>query len=211
MQRSKIMRYNRPSAKTLDLLLQYEVGGGEKYYNKYLSKFTWPGGHSGPTIAVGIDCAYYTSEELKSMFSFLSKENVELVLGAIGKTGIAGKQYTPVLREAGIEVSWKRALEIFETTTWPKYARLAEKAFPGLTEFHPDAYGTIVSIVFNRGTSMRGGSRLEMRNIKELVMNKKYKDIAGEIRSMKRLWVGKNLDGLLYRREAEASLIESVA
>jgi len=55
---------NAPSKNTLDLLLEYEVGGGQSYYNKKLSRFTWPGGASGPTIGIGIDTAYYTSKEL---------------------------------------------------------------------------------------------------------------------------------------------------
>lgn len=205
------MKYNRPSLKTLDLLLQYEVGGGEKYYNKFLSKFTWPGGYSGPTIAIGIDCAYYTANELEQLFSFLPKESIKLIVGSVGKTGKAGQEYTTILKKAGIEVPWKKASEIFETKTWSKFATLAEKAFPGLETFPPDAYGAIVSLVFNRGTSMSGSSRLEMRNIKALVPLNKYKEIAAEIRSMKRLWQNKKLEGLLHRREAEAQLIESVA
>jgi GH24 family phage-related lysozyme (muramidase) len=47
-----------------------------------------------------------------------------------------------------------------------------------------------------------------MRNIKNLVPKKNYKSIAREIRSMKRLWLNKGLDGLLERREAEAKQIE---
>jgi len=65
----------KPSQKTLDLLLQYEVGGGKFYYEKYLSKFTWPGGASGPTIAIGVDCGYYIPLELENIFFFLEQDN----------------------------------------------------------------------------------------------------------------------------------------
>jgi GH24 family phage-related lysozyme (muramidase) len=47
-----------------------------------------------------------------------------------------------------------------------------------------------------------------MVNIKDLVANKDYKGIAKEIRSMKRLWEGKGLDGLLKRRDKEAKMVE---
>jgi GH24 family phage-related lysozyme (muramidase) len=47
-----------------------------------------------------------------------------------------------------------------------------------------------------------------MKNIAPLVINKDYKKIAEQIRSMKRLWIGKNLDGLLTRREKEAKMVE---
>ena len=50
-----------------------------------------------------------------------------------------------------------------------------------------------------------------MLNIKNLVATKNYKGIAKEIRSMKRLWEGKGLDGLLKRREREAKMVESCA
>ena len=36
-------------------------------------------------------------------------------------------------------------------------------------------------------------------------------DIAKQLRAMKRLWVGKGLDGLIARREAEARLVEQSA
>jgi GH24 family phage-related lysozyme (muramidase) len=48
-----------------------------------------------------------------------------------------------------------------------------------------------------------------MVNIKNLIPKKDYKKIAKEFRSMKRIWLGKGLDGLLDRRESEAKLIES--
>jgi len=67
----------------------------------------------------------------------------------------------------------------------------------------------LVSIAFNRGTSTKGPSRVEMVNIRNLVANKDYKGIAKEIRSMKRLWEGKGLDGLLKIREQEAKMVES--
>lgn len=204
------MKLNDPSQKTLDLILKYEVGGGQSYYEKRLSKFTWPGGASGPTIGIGIDTAYYNTQEIASIFDFLPKEQIELIQGASGKTGQRGKEYTVELRKAGIVVSWDNALEIFKELTWPKFARAAERAFPDLEKLHEDAYGAIVSLVFNRGTSMKGDSRSEMRTIRALVPEKKYKEIAKQIRSMKRIWRGKNLDGLLERRDAEAALVESV-
>lgn len=201
----------QPNAATLKLLFDYEVGGGEAYYNKYLSKFTWPGGASGPTIGIGVDCGYYTAEELAKIFYFLSSEQIKLIQGASGKTGERGKEYTKILRDAGITVNWDQANEIFKTLTWPKFSKLAEKAFPGLDKLCDNAYGAIVSLVFNRGTSMTGSSRSEMRNIRDLVAKKNYKGIAREFRSMKRIWEGKGLDGLIARREAEAKLVESCA
>jgi GH24 family phage-related lysozyme (muramidase) len=199
----------KPSLDTLKLLFDYEVGGGKPYYDKYLSKFTWPGGASGPTIGIGVDCGYYTKEEIAKIFHFLKNDQIKLIQGASGKTGSSGKEYTKILREAGIVVSWDQAKEIFESLTWPKFARLTEKAFPEVEELCDNAYGALVSLVFNRGSAMQGDSRLEMRNIRDLVPKKNYKGIAKELRKMKRIWQGKGLDGLLERREAETKLVET--
>ena len=184
----------QPSKEALDLILEYEVGGGRAYYEKYLSGPTWPGGASGMTLAIGIDCGYYTATELGKIFSFLP-----------------AKQYTSSNKNDGIRVTWDQAVSIFNTYTWPKFASLTDKAFPGADQLCDNAYGALVSLVFNRGSSLSGSSRSEMRTIRELVPKKDYKGIAEELRSMKRIWEGKGLDGLLARREAEAKLVETCA
>jgi GH24 family phage-related lysozyme (muramidase) len=51
--------------------------------------------------------------------------------------------------------------------------------------------------------------RREMRAIRDAVSKKDLQAIANQLRAMKRLWVGKNMDGLLKRRDAEADLVES--
>jgi len=47
-----------------------------------------------------------------------------------------------------------------------------------------------------------------MANIKKYVALKDYNKIAKEIRSMKRLWLDKNMKGLVKRREDEAILVQ---
>jgi hypothetical protein len=200
-----------PSKNTLKLIYEYEVGGGEKYYNQYLKQFTWPGGASGPTIGIGIDCAYYSQEELSSLFAYLPFEQRQFVEKSSGRTGKKGKAYADFLREKKIEMPWHVAERIFLLTTWTKFSRLAENTFPELENLCEDAYGAIVSLVFNRGSSLKGDSREEMRKLKELVPVKDYPGMAQQVRNMKRLWQGKGMDGLLRRRDAEAAAIESCA
>jgi GH24 family phage-related lysozyme (muramidase) len=201
------MKYPSPAA--LNLILEYEVGGTEAYYNKYLTHPTWPGGASGTTLAIGVDCGYYTSNELSQIFGFLPSNQLNAIKNASGKTGQTGKEYVKQITPLNITVDWNHAIHIFNTLTWPKFANLAEKAFPGLNELCDNAYGALVSLVFNRGSSMTGDSRREMRNIRDLVPKKDYKGIAEQLRSMKRIWEGKGLDGLIARREAEAKLVET--
>jgi GH24 family phage-related lysozyme (muramidase) len=125
----------------------------------------------------------------------------------IGKKGSTAKSAIPSVRD--IEISWTSALNVFKKSTLPRFINETLKAFPGADKLHPDAFGALVSIVFNRGASVTGSSRREMLNIRNLISSKNYKAIASEIRSMKRLWVGKGLDGLLRRRDEEAKLVES--
>jgi GH24 family phage-related lysozyme (muramidase) len=198
-----------PSTKALNLILEYEVGGGKSYYDEFLKGPTWPKGASGMTLGIGVDCGYYSQDELSKLFHFLPSKQLELVKNASGKTGQAGKDYTNSIKDKGIIVTWEQALEIFDNLTWPKFARLTERAFPDVDKLCDNAYGALVSLIFNRGTSLVGDSRTEMRNIRDLVPKKDYKGIAKELRDMKRIWEGKGLDGLITRRESEAKLVES--
>jgi GH24 family phage-related lysozyme (muramidase) len=52
-------------------------------------------------------------------------------------------------------------------------------------------------------------ARNEEGEAPEVRQNNLLRFIAGQFRSMKRLWEGKGLDGLLARRDAEADLVES--
>ena len=59
---------------------------------------------------------------------------------------------------------------------------------------------------------MMGERRQGIREIKNLLAGEPPYDlakIAEELRAMKRVWVGKGLDGLITRREREARLVES--
>jgi len=201
----------QPSEDALKLIFEYEVGGGESYYNKYLQHPTWPGGHSGLTLGIGIDCGYYTQKELANLFSFLSAEQLTIVKNASGKVGENARTYvrSDAVKKANISVNWEQAVKLFDELTWPKYARLTDLAFPGADQLKDNAYGALVSLVFNRGSSLKGDSRTEMRNIRDLIPSKNYAGIANELRKMKRIWEGKGLDGLIARREAEAKLVET--
>lgn len=182
--------------------------GGMSYYNNFLKKVCWPGGASGLTIGIGADLGYMSKEEFEKYFSkYYSSSESDKLKSFIGFKGDFAKNKLPLVKN--IELSWKNAMEAFVRWTLPKFWQLTNNIWPGLEELEEKAQIALVSIVFNRGASTKGSSRKEMRNIKSLVTNKDYKGIAEEIRSMKRLWKGKNLDGLIKRREIEASMVES--
>ena len=167
----------------------------------------WPGGGSGISIGIGYDLGFVTTDQFESDWGpYLSEEWLSRLKTAIGKTGLAAKNRAPQFVD--IRISPVHAEAVFFNCSLPLHALRTEQALPGVTELPEDAQGALLSLVFNRGTSMIGERRAEMRAIRDAVPRKALQEIADQLRSMKRLWVGKGLDGLLQRREAEALMVE---
>lgn len=187
-------------------VIQFETGG-KNYYEKFLQRMTWPGGQSGITMGIGADLGYMTQQEFDSYFAkYFTVEERKLIEPVIGLKGEQARNI--LLRVKHIELSWTNASKAFVEWTLPKFWKMANDLWPGLDQLKEEAQIALVSLVFNRGASITGSSRVEMKNIKELVLKKDYKGIAEQIRLMKRLWINKNLDGLLSRREKEAKMVE---
>jgi GH24 family phage-related lysozyme (muramidase) len=182
--------------------------GGEKYYNKFLKNMTWPKGASGITMGIGADLGHMSEKEFDTYFSkYFTNEESEKLKSTIGLKGDSAKN--ALFKVKNIELSWENASEAFVDWTLPKFWNLTNALWPKMHELCEKAQIGLLSIVFNRGASTKGSSRAEMLNIKPLVLKKDYKGIAREIRSMKRIWEGKNMDGLIKRREEEAKMVES--
>jgi len=203
--------FNPLSDRALQLIIDYEVGGGSVYYNKQLKHPCWPGGASGVTIGIGYDLGYNTTGQFtrdwKELLPPTDFNRLTTVLGY--KSESARKQVASV---KNIDIPWENALIVFNKNTLPRFIAETIKAFPGADKLHPDAFGALVSVVFNRGASTTGPSRVEMFNIQTTIKSGSkniYPYIAQQILSMKRLWVGKGLDGLLKRRDEEAALVMS--
>lgn len=175
----------------------------------------WPGGGSGITLGYGCDIGA-DPESLEFWRGTLSNDQMKLLEQAKGITGRAAKQIET--RFAGIRIGKEAAMKVFMCTSLPREITITTKAYPGIDQMPPEALGAMTSIVYNRGASMAGERRREMAAIKDIIasfaagkikQNAALAQIAKQIRSMKRLWVGQGLDGLLKRREAEAKLVES--
>lgn len=199
------------SDKAYKLILDYEVGGGAAYYNKALKHPCYPGGASGVTIGIGYDLGYNTALQFAEDWQgILDIKSFNRLLQHIGKKSVNAKAAISSVKD--IEVFWDAAEIVFKKNTLPRFINETKKAFPGSEKLHPDAFGALVSLVFNRGGSISGLSRVEMLNIKNAIINKHtdiYNYISQQVIDMKRLWVGKGLDGLLTRRNEESKLIKS--
>jgi len=199
----------RPNEATMRLILRFEVGGGEQYYNRFLRYPTWPGEASGVTIGVGYDLGYNTRTTIRNDWSaHLNESLIERLVRCAGKTGIQARDAHASVGD--IPVPWSAALAVYENVTIPKFWQKTLRVFPGVDEVHPNCQGALLSLVFNRGESLRGDRRREMRAIRDLVPTKDYREIASQIRLMKRLWLGTSIErGMSRRRDAEADLVLS--
>ena len=193
------------SPESRELIVEFETGG-KSYYNARLQRPTWPGGASGVTVGIGYDIGYNTRKAVLSDWSALPEGTRTALASAAGVKGVAAKPRASALR--WIIVPWTVAETLFISNTMPRFASMTASAFPGILKTHPHVQGAMLSIVFNRGSSMTGTSRTEMRSIRSSITAGNIRPVPGQIRAMKRLWIGKGLPGLLRRRDAEAALIE---
>jgi len=168
----------------------------------------WPGGASGITIGIGYDLGYESAGDFEEDWkAILSDGDFTTLSQVLGLKGADAQAKAPGLK--AIKIKSADAEQVFLERSVPKYQALTQQAFPGVDALPADAQGALFSLVYNRGTSMNGDSRKEMRAIRDAVPNGDLQEIADQLRAMKRLWEGKGLDGLLKRRDAEADLVES--
>ena len=195
------------SQKGLDQLVRHEISS-ESYYRRYLSVPVFPGGGSGVTIGIGYDLGYNSKSQIRR--DWLGKIP-DIALDRLAK--VAGLKGEDARREvsqlSGISIPLDAARTVFYASVLTRYAAKTRSVYGGVEMIPADAQAGILSLVYNRGASMSGPRRREMKAIAGLVIKMDQNGIAGEIRAMKRLWEAKGLDGLLLRREEEATLVEN--
>lgn len=193
------------SKKSIEMIIQHEVGGRAVYEKRY-QKPIWAGGDSGLTIGLGYDIGYVKEAQLFSDWQGL---NLNFLNALKRFCGVKGEVVKTMMRGEVLNViiPYNIAYEVFVKKSIPKYYAMTKKIYPQLDELNDDTRGALVSMVYNRGAKIDGDSRKEMKAIVDLVAKKDYDGIAEQIEQSKRLWEHKNLDGLVLRREAEADLI----
>lgn len=188
------------------LLYEFEVGGGQRYYERFLARPTWPGFASGVTVGVGYDCGYNSAAVILADWRRFAQR--DRLAATAGLTGTAAKGRIAALRD--IVVSWNLAEDVFAEVTVARFYALCARTYPGFERLHPNAQAALLSLTFNRGDSMVGQRRAEMRTIRGMTAAKDYAGMAGQLRAMKRIWRGTDIEsGMVRRREAEARLMET--
>lgn len=194
------------SKKAVDFIVSKEVTSKTLYDKKY-SGIIWPGGDSGATIGIGYDLGYQTPNSISSDWIVqVGSHQVDILKMFSGLKGNKAKDAilaNPMTN--AVNIPFQAAYNVFVKTSLVSYGRKMAAIYPGVDKLAPDAIGGLLSLIYNRGASLTGDRREEMRNIVPLITAKDYNGIADQVDAMKKLW--KN--GLVQRREEEAALIRN--
>lgn len=197
------------SDKAIDLILMFEVSSKALYERRYRHP-VWPKGRSGITVGIGYDVGYVRPAVLATDWQGqLAQEQIDVLALACGVTGPAAQGLLE--RTRSVDIPFDSAMNVFRGVTLVQTAALSATALPNAERLHPDSFGALVSLVYNRGASFRlaGERYVEMRQIREDMAALRFDQVPGRIRAMKRLWQGKpDMAGLVKRRELEAVLFE---
>lgn len=182
------------------LVLEFETGGRSGYDPHP----EWPGGASGVTVGIGYDLGYYSSAVIKSDWRALKER--DRLAAVSGFTGLRASEKRKTVKD--IFVAWAVATDVFDRVDVAREFANAKRAMPGVQDLRPNAQAAIISLGFNRGWSLSGANRLEMRAIRDLVPKRDYEGMALQFRKMIRVWSGTSIEkGMTRRRHAEAKLI----
>lgn len=216
---SEALKLLKPSAKGYQTILDFEVGGGKKYYDKYLSKPTLPGGDSGITIGIGWDLRYNTVPRFNKFWGPRIPEPNAMALRKL--CGFKFANEFTVKELSHIIIPWHHAEAVFNEDTIPRFWALTMSVFPGVELLPAEGQWAMLSLVFNRGGSLVGERRQHMRKIANIlrlgaidgfISKSEIRQIAECFRNMTSIWSGKDIyTGMYRRRHAEADLLMSCA
>jgi len=165
----------------------------------------WPGESSGVTIGGGYDLGYETTFP-QDWADTLSKEVQERLTAVIGLKG--GEAQSAALHLKDISIPRAAAKEVLDKVTFAKVQHQTLSIYPELTHLLPDAQVALMSLVYNRGTALKGYDRAQMRAIQTCVAQGDYVGIQNNLRAMIPLWAGSSIANDMHRRRnAEADLV----
>lgn len=196
------------SQKGIDFLLDNEVSSSSAQHSAYdrlYQRPEWPGGESGITIAVGYDLGFESTFE-SDWEPILDEQDYQDLKAVCGLSGDAARRRLKEVRH--IMISWHHAYRVFDQNQLPREYIKTARMFPGLQNLSLNAQSALLSLEYNRGTSLVGPSRTEMRTIRDMVPKVDYPGIAEQLRKMTRIWLGSTIEeDMTRRRYGEAELL----
>jgi len=206
--------YKLIGKKGYQLIIDFEVGGGRAYYDRYLISPALPGAYSGITIGIGWDLRFNSPKKFDAVWGkllehhYLTNEQYFRLRSWCTQPVSNGKKVEAEL--ADIEIPWHIAHEAFVRETIPRFYALACNTFPSLETAPIEVRAALTSLVFNRGGSLKGSRRKYMREIYLDALEGKWTRVPDNLRAMVVWWLGMSVyRGLYRRRYAEAAHAEA--
>lgn len=164
----------------------------------------YPGGDSGVTIGLGYDLGYESNFEA-DWSEVLDAEVLERLAKTIGLKGGEAGVAAEHLRD--IRITEAQAIGVFNKRTAAVYDAQLDKIYPGWRALLPEAQIAIWSLVYDRGNSLAGGDRIQMRAMVPMVQTGDYVGLANELIAMISIWNGSSIhQDMKTRRTAESDL-----
>ena len=167
---------------------------------------SWPGGKSGVTLGHGCDIGA-DPNSLEAWRPHIPPEHFDRLVVAKGVTGIAAEALARQLHD--ITLTQEACDDVFLARDIPTAMNNTLATYPMAADLPPKSLGALVSLVFNRGGSLGGPTRVEMAHIHDHLVAKEYESVPGDFAGMTRLWPdddGPTASNLMGRRFAEAAL-----
>lgn len=182
------------------VFLAREECGGRAQYERSAARPHCPGEASGVTIGIGYDLRFQGGNFEQDWGDALPEEAGAKLRPWCGRRPDA----TSLATLAEVEVPFPVAWRVFARTTLPRFVEQTRRTFLGFDDLPWQCQAALVSLVFNRGASLRGPSRREMAAIREHILRGELDKVPQELLAMRRLWPSS--PGLRARREREAEL-----
>jgi hypothetical protein len=149
------------SVEARDAVIAFEVSSQEVYNKKYIHPEA-PAGQSGITVGIGYDLGYNSPSDVRAHWhELLPSDQIERMVAACGLKGPQARERLAEFRD--ITVPWEAAIEVYRRSIMPRFGRMVLASFPNAMEVKGHAFGALFSLVYNRGSSLDGDSRREMR------------------------------------------------
>lgn len=193
------------TAPGVTFIAREEVSSPAAYRKKYKSP-TWPGKDSGITIGIGYDLRFVDEAKLRADWAaVLPATTVAALVPAVGRRGSDNL----LQRTRAQIVPLPAAVMVFLRHSLPDHIAVTRRIYPSLDALPPARRTALISLVFNRGGSLDGPRRSEMRNIRDLLATGDAESVASQLEAMTRLWNSTTERGLIERRLREATLWRS--
>ncbi len=190
------------TAPGVTFIAREEVSSPTEYRRRFKHP-VWPSENSGITIGIGYDLKFADDTKLTNDWGkALPSETIARLAQVLGTTG----SHDLLARVASVEVPLTAAVAVFLQRMMPEHIGHTRSVYPTLDALCPARRTALISLVFNRGRSLEGDRRREMRRIRELLTVNAEDAVAEQIEAMTRLWDPKTERGVIGRRQREATL-----